>query len=1069
EAFDESEYSSTEFADLAEITYVEQRSLLNDYVQKFKAKEPNSISKSEAVEKFHYLKSCLKGPAEKLIRPLTMIGDNYSRAWALLSKHYENKRELSRSNFSTFIAVAKMKSDTAEELNRIQCNQRESIDRPIDLHGFDLLNHLVIELFDPETRLEWESLSSASNDVPTHEALVNFITKKALTLNTAKPKSLKVSEDPPRSAKSHHIKRHTESPQCVLCKGKHYVMVCEGFKKKFAVDSKAAAETHRLCFNCLGSHTIAKCQSTTCITSNDSIELLFGAEVCSIILQNGLRKRGLQAPIAQKTLLGWILSGGCDQVTNSTERHSLQCTADHELAELVHHFVSETDLYRAFLKEYEVLDHMKLAREPPNSSEDRCYLPHHGVLRESSTTTKLKVVFNGSQRTRSGESLNTHLLRLKHQTKTRLLMAKSKVAPIKLVSQLTLWSDSKVTLHWIQGHASRWKTYVRAVTPQPQMRNLPPGRVTPAWPFLRVGIDYAGPIFIRMSKGHGHSAHKAFIAVFVCFSSKAVHLKSVSDYITDAFLAALRRFTSRRGLCTDITPTAAPVIQQRYKNLGPLTFHEFGVATLFFTCVFLWIFRKPGFVVGWSEVLTTVDLRDSVPVIFVSILMFFIPKDPSFIYSYSQNPAKRPKRSSEGLITWKTIETKMPWSLMFLLGGGFAISRGSVASSMAKRIGEALVPLRHLPPIVLLGIVCFFEGFLTEFTSNVGVANITLPVIAQMLSPRYRVGSRRVAKGSRRQGRAFEGQSPWRIAEFKVYKSLLNKKINSTNVLVSLDVVLMFLNIPMDLVILSIGKRWIQIECNIKIPYENFISTIEFILTSTYFTFNNKIYKQIFVTSMGDELRSGQPIDHKTVLNHLHKVGYKKKLDVWVPHELSVKNMMDRINLCDTQLKRNEIEPFLKRMITDDEKWITYDNRTRKRLWIKEDLQDLNRDTDIIVLPADKDNTTVVKKIKNLLSDKAYKKLDKDPTNTIAQNTKILVEKSNIPLHSPTYNLSHFLAQTLQLLTGKSESHITNSTDFIQNIQKIRLRSTDLLVSFDVECLFTQVPIKDILNIIKAS
>jgi len=41
-------------------------------------------------------------------------------------------------------------------------------------------------------------------------------------------------------------------------------------------------------------------------------------------------------------------------------------------------------------------------------------------------------------------------------------------------------------------------------------------------------------------------------------------------------------------------------------------------------------------------------------------------------------------------------------------------------------------------------------------------------------------------------------------------------------------------------------------------------------------------------------------IDYKTVLNHLHKAGYKKKLDVWVPHELSVRNMMNRINICDT-------------------------------------------------------------------------------------------------------------------------------------------------------------------------
>jgi len=75
-------------------------------------------------------------------------------------------------------------------------------------------------------------------------------------------------------------------------------------------------------------------------------------------------------------------------------------------------------------------------------------------------------------------------------------------------------------------------------------------------------------------------------------------------------------------------------------------------------------------------------------------------------------------------------------------------------------------------------------------------------------------------------------------------------------------------------------------------------------------------------------------IDYKTVLNHLHKVGYKKKLDVWVPHDLSIRNMMDRINICNTLLKRNEIEPFLKRMIIG-EKWITYDSPIRKRSWIK--------------------------------------------------------------------------------------------------------------------------------------
>ena len=70
-------------------------------------------------------------------------------------------------------------------------------------------------------------------------------------------------------------------------------------------------------------------------------------------------------------------------------------------------------------------------------------------------------------------------------------------------------------------------------------------------------------------------------------------------------------------------------------------------------------------------------------------------------------------------------------------------------------------------------------------------------------------------------------------------------------------------------------------------------------------------------------------------LNHLHNLGFKKKLDVWVPHELTQKNMMDRISICESLLNRNKIDPFLKRIVTGDEKWVTYDNIERKRSWSK--------------------------------------------------------------------------------------------------------------------------------------
>jgi len=83
--------------------------------------------------------------------------------------------------------------------------------------------------------------------------------------------------------------------------------------------------------------------------------------------------------------------------------------------------------------------------------------------------------------------------------------------------------------------------------------------------------------------------------------------------------------------------------------------------------------------------------------------------------------------------------------------------------------------------------------------------------------------------------------------------------------------------------------------------------------------------------SIGQELG----MSHQTVINYLKKLGVTKKLDVWVPHELTQKNIFGRIDACESLLNRNKIEPFLKRMVIGDEKWITYDNIRRKRSWSK--------------------------------------------------------------------------------------------------------------------------------------
>ncbi len=80
------------------------------------------------------------------------------------------------------------------------------------------------------------------------------------------------------------------------------------------------------------------------------------------------------------------------------------------------------------------------------------------------------------------------------------------------------------------------------------MGSLPLERATPARPFSFVGVDFAGPFQIKCVKHRTMRYLKAYTAIFVCFSTRAVHLEVVSDLSSAAFLAALQRFVGRRGI-----------------------------------------------------------------------------------------------------------------------------------------------------------------------------------------------------------------------------------------------------------------------------------------------------------------------------------------------------------------------------------------------------------------------------------------------------------------------------------------------------------------------------------------
>ncbi|XP_021940049.1 protein I'm not dead yet-like isoform X2 [Zootermopsis nevadensis] len=172
------------------------------------------------------------------------------------------------------------------------------------------------------------------------------------------------------------------------------------------------------------------------------------------------------------------------------------------------------------------------------------------------------------------------------------------------------------------------------------------------------------------------------------------------------------------------------VISVKYEELGPMTFHEGSVLILFIIVVILWFFRKPEFIPGWAEFVATVEIDDATPVMLIVFLLFVLPANLDFLRFDSNE--RRPAKAAPALLTWKVVHEKVPWGLVCLLGGGFAMAAASNESGLSTYLGKELVYLEVLPPFLILIIVATATTFLTEVSSNTAIANITLPVLAQM-------------------------------------------------------------------------------------------------------------------------------------------------------------------------------------------------------------------------------------------------------------------------------------------------------------------------------------------------
>ncbi|XP_068456624.1 solute carrier family 13 member 2 [Clinocottus analis] len=191
------------------------------------------------------------------------------------------------------------------------------------------------------------------------------------------------------------------------------------------------------------------------------------------------------------------------------------------------------------------------------------------------------------------------------------------------------------------------------------------------------------------------------------------------------------------GCChkSDRDKEAYTVMKQECKKLGRMPFAEWAVLTIFVLLIVLWFTREPGFMDGWATVLFNKGgpfVSDGTVAILMSMLFFIIPSQMPKCGGYGNNDEGKVVNSPPTLLNWQVVHERMPWHIILLLGGGFALAAGSEESGLSKWLGDSLAPLQQIPPYAISLLLCMLVATFTECSSNTATTTLFLPILASM-------------------------------------------------------------------------------------------------------------------------------------------------------------------------------------------------------------------------------------------------------------------------------------------------------------------------------------------------
>ncbi|XP_058457005.1 uncharacterized protein LOC131434354 [Malaya genurostris] len=222
------------------------------------------------VDKFTYLRSTLGGEALQEISAIEMSAANYTVAWDLLQKRFENKKLIVKAHLDALFTEEPLKREGYDGLNHLLSEYDRNL-QMLDKIGENTYNwstmlvYMVCSRLDSATLRQWES-HHCSKEVPTYDELVGFLRNHCAVLQSIAPNKPPQTEVKKSRFTPSHTHTSTGVIRCPFCEeSPHSAFKCQKFIKMKVPERYEKVKRCGLCLNCLSpSHLVRFCNKGFC-------------------------------------------------------------------------------------------------------------------------------------------------------------------------------------------------------------------------------------------------------------------------------------------------------------------------------------------------------------------------------------------------------------------------------------------------------------------------------------------------------------------------------------------------------------------------------------------------------------------------------------------------------------------------------------------------------------------------------------------------------------------------------------------------------------------------------------